>query len=332
MTGFRPTLAVAATLLAATMAQAHEMRPAYLEIRETSPESFDVLWKVPARGALRLGLYVQLPERCQLIGERISYFSGAAYIERWKIRCPGGLVGETIAIDGLSATYTDVLVRLESVSGRTQTLRLNPSQTSFTVEATPTWLEVASAYTILGIEHILFGLDHLLFVLGLLLIVPSTWALIKTVTAFTVAHSITLGLAVTGIVNVPPGPVEASIALSIVFLGSEILRARAGHPGFTSHHPWVAAFVFGLLHGLGFAGALTEVGLPSDDIPIALLFFNVGVEIGQLAFVVMVLLLAWGLRSVPVTWPGWSKAAPAYAIGSVAAYWLIARVEGILST
>jgi hypothetical protein len=191
--------------------------------------------------------------------------------------------------------------------------------------------DAARRYTRLGIEHILLGIDHLLFVFGLLLLVRGPWMLVKTITAFTLAHSITLALATLGFVHVPARPVDAAIALSIAFLAAEILRARQGRPGLTARKPWLVAFVFGLLHGLGFAGALTQLGLPPGEIPLALLFFNVGVEIGQLMFVGLVLALGWALRQLQVGWPSWAEPLPAYAIGTVAAFWLIERTSGLFA-
>jgi HupE / UreJ protein len=188
--------------------------------------------------------------------------------------------------------------------------------------------DAARRYVGLGIEHILLGIDHLLFVFGLLLLVRGPWMLIKTITAFTLAHSITLALATLGFVAVPSRPVDAAIALSIVFLGAEILRARQGRPGLAARRPWVVAFAFGLLHGLGFAGALTALGLAPGEIPLALLFFNVGVEIGQLLFVGACLALAWALRQLQVSWPRWAVPLPAYAIGTIAAFWFIERMNG----
>jgi len=323
-------LALLTSLLAAPIASAHELRPAYLELRQTEPDTFDVLWKVPAKGELRLGLYVRFPEDCTEPKLRTVYPTGDAFIERWQVRCPGGLPGKRITVDGLATTLTDVLVRLQWSDGRTQTVRLDAGQTSFVVEAAPDWRQLAVAYTSFGVEHILLGIDHLLFVLGLMMIVRSLGTLVKTITAFTVAHSITLGLAVFGVVNVPPGPVEAAIALSIVFLGVEILRAHRGHKGLTYRFPWIVAFAFGLLHGLGFAGALTSLGLPAADIPVALLFFNVGVEMGQLLFVLFILVLAWPFRFLEVRWPKWSKTLPAYAIGTCATYWFLGRVAVIV--
>jgi hypothetical protein len=187
--------------------------------------------------------------------------------------------------------------------------------------------DAARRYVGLGIEHILLGIDHLLFVAGLLLLVRGPWMLIKTITAFTLAHSITLALATLGFVAVPSRPVDAAIALSIMFLGAEILRARQGRPGLAARRPWVVAFAFGLLHGLGFAGALTALGLAPGEIPLALLFFNVGVEIGQLLFVGACLALAWALRQLQVSWPRWAVPLPAYAIGTIAAFWFIERTS-----
>jgi HupE / UreJ protein len=191
--------------------------------------------------------------------------------------------------------------------------------------------DMARRYVALGIEHILLGVDHLLFVFGLLLIVRGRWMLVKTITAFTLAHSVTLALATLGIVAVPARPVDAAIALSIVFLAAEILHIRQGRPGLAARKPWLVAFAFGLLHGLGFAGALTQLGLPQSEIPLALLFFNVGVEIGQLMFVATLLALAWALRQLQVRWPRWAEPLPAYAIGTVAGFWFIERTSGFLA-
>ncbi len=193
------------------------------------------------------------------------------------------------------------------------------------------WFRAAGRYTGLGIEHILKGIDHLLFVLCLLLIVKGPWILVKTITAFTVAHSITLGLATLGLVHIPPRPVEAAIALSIVFLAAEILHARQGRFGLAHQYPWMVAFGFGLLHGLGFAGALSEIGLPQSEIPVALLFFNVGVEIGQLFFVLAFVLLRWILVRLEFRWPHAISLMPVYLVGAVATYWLLQRIGFILS-
>ena len=192
------------------------------------------------------------------------------------------------------------------------------------------WAAAAKRYTALGITHILEGYDHLLFVLALLIIVNGGWLLVKTITAFTVAHSFTLALAALGFVNVPPRPVEAVIALSIVFLAAEIVHAHQGRIGLAFRSPWVVAFSFGLLHGFGFAGALSDIGLPHGEVPVALLFFNVGVEIGQLLFVLGVIVLRWLVCLAQPKWPEWSAILPAYAIGTMAMFWTLQRVAAVL--
>ncbi len=191
------------------------------------------------------------------------------------------------------------------------------------------WLNAAQRYTGLGIEHILLGFDHLLFVLALLLIARGAWILVKTITAFTVAHSITLGLATLGFIHVPPRPVEAAIALSIMFLCVEIVHAQQHRIGLTYRYPWLVAFTFGLLHGLGFAGALAKIGLPQSEIPVALLFFNIGVEIGQLIFVAAILVLVWLLKGLRLDAQNWARVAPAYLIGTLSTYWFIQRVAAM---
>jgi hydrogenase/urease accessory protein HupE len=310
---------------------AHEVRPAYLELSQSGPETYDALWKVPGLGDnLRLGLYVEFPAGCTHVTEPRASMVDNAYSERWSVKCAGGLTGGTIRIDGLTATTTDVLARLERLDGTTQVRRLTPSATSFVVEAAPRALQVARAYLTLGVEHILGGIDHLLFVLALLILVKGTRRLFATVTAFTVAHSLTLAGATLGFVRVPGPPVEAAIALSIVFVAAEIVHSRHGNAGLTERFPWVVAFTFGLLHGFGFAGALNEVGLPQSAIPVALLFFNVGVEIGQLLFVASaftIIALARQLTwRIGISQPSWAWRIPPYAIGSVAAFWIIQRI------
>jgi hydrogenase/urease accessory protein HupE len=321
-------------VLLATLAPgvfAHEVRPAYLELRQTGPETYDALWKVPGRDEnLRLGLYVELPVGCTNVTTPRASMINNAFTERWTVTCAGGLSGGTIHIAGLSATMTDVLVRLERLDGTTQLTRLTPSAPSFVVAAAAGAMAVARTYTVLGVEHILSGMDHLLFVLALLIITRGSWRLLKTVTAFTVAHSITLSLAALGVVHVPPAPVEAVIALSIVFVAAEIVHSRQGRPGLTERAPWVVAFTFGLLHGFGFAGALSQIGLPQHDIPLALLCFNVGVEVGQLLFIASVFAVVAVARHitrrVALPQPVWAWRVVPYAIGSVSAFWLIQRV------
>ena len=298
-------------------------------MRQTDGDTYEVLWKVPGQGEeRRLSLDPVFAPDVATIGKFYSSFAGNAFTRRWQVRRKGGLDGTAIRIDGLEATMTDVLVRLERLDGTTRTSLVVPSSPSFVVEPEPGGWEVARTYLALGVEHILLGVDHLLFVLALVLLVSGVRPLLWTVTAFTAAHSLTLAAATLGWVHVPPPPVEASIALSIVFLASEILRANAGRPGLTVRKPWIVAFLFGLLHGLGFAGALSEVGLPANAIPVALLFFNVGVEIGQLAFIAVVLAAIVGLRRVRWTSAARVTRLPAYAIGTLATYWTIDRIVG----
>jgi hydrogenase/urease accessory protein HupE len=322
------TLVLAILISLGATAQAHEVRPAYLELQQTGPETWDVLWKVPARGDLQLGIAPAWPDNCAVEGVPRRFAAGEAATERSTIRCRGGLTGQEVAVSGLSATVIDVLVRMQRSDDTTQVVRLTPSAPAFVVEDAPRWSQVAATYLGLGFEHILLGIDHLLFVLAVLLLVRSWRRLVATITAFTVAHSITLALATLGFVHVPPQPVEAAIALSIVFVAAEIIHARDGRAGLAERWPWLVAFTFGLLHGLGFAGALRDVGLPENAIPTALLFFNLGVEAGQLAFVAVVLVLLALVRRMSLAAPVWSWRLAPYAIGAVAMYWTIERIAG----
>ncbi len=308
-------------------AGAHESRPAYLEIIETAPGQYDLSWKVPRRDELVLSLDVVVPVEC---ADRVPPSRQAipgAMLERRLLDCgPDGLEGREIRIAGLASTLTDALARVRLANGQTQTTLVKPASPAFTVDVTPGAGRVAAAYTRLGIEHIVFGVDHLLFVLGLLLIVRGAGLLVKTITAFTVAHSLTLAVAALGFVRVPQAPVEAVIALSILFLATELARRHEGHEGLTERYPWMVALSFGLLHGFGFASALAEVGLPQTAIPLALFSFNVGVEIGQLLFIVAVFVVRGLWRWLGMGWPGWARPLPAYGIGSLAAFWCIQRV------
>jgi len=303
------------------------VRPAYLEIRQTGVETYDVFWKVPAAGDdLRLGLYVRLPEKCLNIVEPVGRIVQNAFREQWSFRCTSGLEGSTVHIDGLTATLTDVLIRIERMDGSSQVTRLTPSVPSFIVEAAPSRTEVARTYVVLGTEHILGGPDHLLFVSGLLLLVNGFWRVLKTVSAFTVSHSVTLTLATLGFVHIPPAPVEAVIALSILFVACEIMRPADAPLSIAQQKPWLVAFSFGLLHGLGFAGGLSAAGLPEGHIPLALAFFSAGVEVGHFSFVAVVLLLIAAVHRWTVGLPAWSERVPAHAIGGVASYWLLLRI------
>jgi hydrogenase/urease accessory protein HupE len=326
MTKLAATALLAAALALPSSAQPHELRPALLELRQTGPTEHDVTWRVPARGDMRLRLDVELPPGCGDVGPRRRRIVDTISVEEWRTRCPDGLGGREITVAGLERTLTDVIVRVVHADGTVQTRRLVPAAPRFTAEAAPSGLEVARAYLGLGFTHILLGVDHLLFLLALLILVRGGQRIVLTVTAFTLAHSITLAAATLGFVRVPGPPVEATIALSIAFVAREIVMGYRGRPGLTERRPWLVAFAFGLLHGLGFAGALSEVGLPASAIPGALLFFNVGVEAGQLLFVAAVLAaVAAGRRWVPAPLAGW-RWVPPYAIGGVACWWVIARV------
>lgn len=306
---------------------AHQLRLAYLQLDELEPDTYSVLWKLPAQGdTSRLAVSLQLPQDCGTLAQPRGEFAADGYLERWQIRCAGGLAGGVIRVDGLAAAAADVLVRLAYLDGSSQVERLTTTRPALVALAAPGPLQVAISYLALGVEHILLGVDHLLFVLALLLIVRGTRRLVATVTAFTVAHSITLAMATLGLVQLPIAPVEAVIALSIVFVASEIVRLRAGKTSLTAQSPWVVALAFGLLHGFGFASALSEVGLPPLHIPLALLFFNVGVELGQLLFIAAALVFIGVVRRRPVPLPAWLALGPPYAIGGVAMFWVIQRI------
>jgi hypothetical protein len=322
----RAALLAGAVLVCAAHATAHELRPAYLELREVSADRFEVLWKVPARGEMPLSLAVRLPAQCRSSAPPARNDVGGAITERWRADCAGGLVGGTIAIAGLEATLTDALVRIERADGTTQLARLTPAAPRFVVEAAASQLDVAATYLWLGVEHIWLGFDHLLFVLGLLILVNGRRRLVGTITAFTVAHSITLAAATLGVVRLSQQPVEAVIALSIVFVAGEIAHERDRRADWMQRWPWLVAASFGLLHGFGFAGALRDVGLPEHAIPLALLFFNLGVEAGQLVFIAVVMLLAVAARPALRALPAWARVIPAYGIGAPAAFWTIERI------
>jgi hydrogenase/urease accessory protein HupE len=320
-------LAILSLTLPAAPAAAHEARPAYLQLHQVDAETYDAFWKVPGLGEdKRLAIHVQFAPGTDAVGAPSVSFANNAFLQRWRVHRDGGFDGSSIRIEGLEATLTDALVRIEHLDGTTQTVKLSPSSPALIVEAEPGSSEVARAYLVLGVEHILLGIDHLLFVLALMILVKGARRLLWTITAFTAAHSLTLAAATLGWINVPIPPVEASIALSIVFLASEIAHTRGGRPSLTYRKPWIVAFVFGLLHGLGFASALSEVGLPANAIPIALLFFNLGVEIGQLLFIGSVLAVVAGARRLPLPTVVWHWRLPVYAIGAIASCWTIQRV------
>ncbi len=320
-----------AALNPAIQANADEIRPALLDIKQQNTGLFAVTWKVPMRGDRVLAIKAQLPPSLELLGTPTIQNVPGARIEHATYKNNSeSLTGQTIVIDGLSALLTDVLLLVQLQDGTSHSAILRPASPEFTIPLQASKLKVAGDYWLMGTIHILEGADHLLFVLALMLIVSGFKPLVKAVTAFTVAHSITLALATLDVIHVPPAPTEAIIALSILFLAVEIIHSRQGKISLTEQHPWVVAFIFGLFHGLGFAGALSEIGLPQQEIPLALLMFNVGVETGQLLFIAVVLGLLALLRRLPVTLPQGAWRILPYTIGSVAAFWTIDRVMSFM--
>lgn len=244
-----------------------------------------------------------------------------------EVRVPRGLNGQSITFEGLASTGNQVLVRLVRVDGSEELYRASADDPQVRIPTQPDSIGVSARYTQLGIEHILLGFDHLLFVVALFMLVHNLRTLFWTITSFTVAHSITLALVTLDVIRVPVPPVEAFIALSIVFVAVEIVRRQQGEPSLASRMPWLVAFAFGLLHGMGFASALARIGLPQDNVPLALLFFNVGVEIGQVAIVAaLVLLAAAARRYLGHAQLRFARMAVSYAIGGIASYWLIDRL------
>lgn len=318
-------------LLGLASAWAHEARPAYLEVKETAPGQYAILWRTPVLSGMRLPIALQLPGDVKDVRQPTVEELADSLVERhWIDAGKSGLAGKRIDFPGLQLTITDVLVRVEMLDGRKWTTIVHPSQPWVQLAATQSMLGVMGTYVVQGVRHILFGADHMLFVLGLLLIVKDRWMLLKTVTAFTVAHSITLAIATLGYAEVPVIPLNAAIALSILFLGPEIVRSWRGQTSFTIRHPWVVAFAFGLLHGFGFASALTSAGLPRHELPLALVSFNVGVELGQLGFIGLILALERSFRILEIRWPRWVEALPGYTVGSLGAFWTIQRVSILL--
>jgi len=305
--------------------QAHEIRPAYLEIKQTAETTYQVLWKIPLIGNKAPKIDPILPTGFELVQSSDSFLSDA-YIRNYTGTYTEGLNGKTIAIQGQELTLVDVLVQISLLDESSYTLLLQPDKPQATIPIEPSKWEVVQLYLKLGIEHILEGIDHLLFVLGLLLLVKGIRPLIKTITAFTVAHSITLGAATFDLLHLPSAPVEAVIALSIVFLAKEYISVREGKGSLTADYPWLVAFIFGLLHGFGFAGALSEIGFPQKEVPLALFTFNVGVELGQLLFIGVVSLFLYFWKKLNWQLPQWAWRVVPYTIGTVASFWLVERV------
>lgn len=325
----RTALLVAWLLISAAPALAHKMSLAYLEITPLAAGQFQVRFTQPAPAGTRPDTALHFPDNCGVDGEVVEQLRDLSYSAEYRLSCDGGLSGHRLAVENRPRNWLDVLVRYASDSEGEQIRVLTRESPVFVFDQRQGSAIVAQEYLVLGVEHILMGLDHLLFVLALLLLLDNRRALFWTITAFTLSHSLSLGLAVLGVVHAPTAAVEATIALSIVFVAAEIVQQRRGRGATTARHPYLVGGGFGLLHGLGFAGALSAIGLPEHAIPLALFAFNLGVEAGQLLFIGTVLMVGHFLRRVWPTLPGWLYRVPAYLIGSLAAYWTLQRLAAL---
>ena len=327
-------LFLVAALLLPRWATAHDLFPGFLELEATGVSDYQMLWKLPLLQGRELPLAPRFPDDCALNGDLATSREARALVYRAQLRCREPLEGRAISIDGLGGAGTEVLLRVKPwQTDSLQTLLIQPEQPSAVI---PSASEADGhpgvwSYLRLGIEHILLGGDHLLLLLGLVLIVRDGLMLLKTVTAFTLANSITLSVSAVGIVQIPAAPLNAAIALSILFMGTEVVRFLRGRTSFTLRHPWLLACGFGLLHGFGYARGLADLGLPHHELLLALLLFNVGIEIGQDLFVVLVLGLQRSFRQLQIRWPLWVQRLPAWAIGCAGAYWTIETTLAMLS-
>lgn len=310
---------------------AHESQPGLLQIKQVNPSRYQLNWRAPIYYGQPHPARLKLPENWQIVREPTVRQLPDSALHGWIVDIQGGSInGSVIRFPGLEATITDVFVRISRMDGSETSLVVRPTRPYVELRGERPWYQSAGEYLILGFHHILMGIDHLLFVMGLMIIVQGSRMLIKTITSFTVAHSVTLAIATLGLASIPGPPLNAAIALSILFLGPEIVRVWHGKTSFTIRHPWVVAFGFGLLHGFGFASGLSTVGMPKAEIPQALFMFNVGVELGQIAFVVLMLLIYRSLKILAFRWPRWVEFMPGYTIGSLGAFWTIQRVAMML--
>jgi hydrogenase/urease accessory protein HupE len=321
----RGLLALSALFCAVAPAQADELRPGYIEFSQSSAQDWRLVWKAPMRSGVTPATQPVLPAGCAIVGEPVRVAAAMAVVTTADVRCAGGVAGKSIGLSSFSASQTDVLVRVAPLGRPVQAMRLTADAPMAVIQAKPDHWQVAKTYFVTGIDHIVFGYDHLLFVVALVLLLSGLWNVAKAVTAFTVAHSLTLIGTTLGFLGLPQRPVESVIALSILFLAVEIVKKDPVQPRLSERIPWVVAFGFGLLHGFGFAGALSEIGLPESDVPTALLTFNLGVEAGQLAIVlatagVLALLRRFAAGVAPV-----AIRVATYGIGVISAYWFIER-------
>ena len=323
-------IAALAAGLAPAVGLAHGLDPASLALRETRAGVFEVRWRA---SALRLpGANVQpvLPARCHQVGPAVAVDEADRITLRWTVECgPGGLAGDVIGVDDLAAAKINALLTVERLDGEKLQTVLGPGSPSFTVPARPSRWEVVRGYLTLGMEHILTGPDHLLFVFALVLLAGTARRVVATVTAFTFGHSITLTLAALGLIVVPSRPIEVAIATTVLAVAVELARPRAAS-SLARRRPWLMAATFGLLHGLGFAAALREAGLPAGEVPLALLSFNVGIEAGQVGFVLGVLALRRAVHGFAADVPGWLRQIPVYGMGTLAGYWWLDRLLALI--
>ncbi len=333
MKAMRILLCLTAGLLISQLAQAHRFAPSLLKVNEIGPQQYHMVWKTPAQGTSSIPLTPSWPEGCEITQSTPVQMEGTGKVSSWQMRCPqlgaDGLVGETLGVTGLGANQASAMVMVSLVDGRQYQQVLNAEHPEFVIPAESSSGEVASDYTWLGMEHIWGGIDHLLFVFGLLLLVGGGKRLLWTITAFTFGHSITLSLVTLGFFDYPVALVEFTIALSIFVLAVELTRRERND--LLWRNPWWLAGGFGLLHGMGFAGALAETGLPQDNVPLALLFFNVGIEIGQIAFILLILAVWFVVRKPLATWQDRLRWVPVYVLGSLSAMWCIERGLEVLS-
>jgi hydrogenase/urease accessory protein HupE len=313
------------TFLVPSSLSAHPMAPALLELTEIDGAIVNVLWKLPLKAPAGIAVAPVFPKHCPQTGIAESTVEATARVTRWQLDCgEAGLVGSTITIDDIASTKAVAVLRVMTIDGRSYTKILSADENQFEVPARQTWAQVFFDYLVFGVEHLLTGWDHLLFVVALTLLVGVNRRLILVVTMFTLGHSVTLSLAATGRLVYPQIITEIFIALSIVLALAAVLDAKAS--SVFVKRAWLMALLFGLLHGLGFAGALNELGLPQEEVPMALLAFNIGIELAQLGLIVVLLVIVriWSLTGIP--WQGWSRVLPLYGMGGLAAFWFWQRI------